>query len=230
DEPPRFFYLKFGPDGFTGDTLHVPQLENLDANQTAFYRTGPGGGRMVEGLSSAPFFPRAWWDVTSYGTLVTSDGEEYELLEHAEDGSRLRAITGPSASRRPVPEGERRDSLKALEARIDSLPVPLEDVVNVAPAILDREIPDSLPSILSVHWGAGDRIWVQRWPPEGQGDRRVFDVLAYDGSYIATVVLPAPLLSEPPPFFGMETVVGVVQDPETGIHRVVVARFALPPR
>lgn len=229
DEPPRFFYLKFGPEGFQGDTLHVPQMENMGANQSAFYRTGPGGGRMVDGLNAAPFSPRATWDVTSHGTLLASEGGEYLLQEFAEEDGRLRTISGPDRSRRAIPEGERRDSLQALTARIDSLPVPLEEVVNVAPEVLRGEVPDTLPSVLSVHWGEGERIWVQRWPPEGQGDKRVFDVLSYDGSYVATVVIPVPLLNEPPPFFGATSMVGVVQDSDTDIHTVVVGRFELPP-
>lgn len=229
NEPPRFLYLTFTPSGFQEDTLHVPQIPNLEANRTAFYRTGPGGGRMVEGLNLAPFSPGASWDVTSYGTVIASEGDSDVVHEYSASGELIRSIEGPRGTRRPVPAVEREDSLRALSARIDSLPVGLDEVENVDPAILNSEFADSLPSVLSVHWGAGDRIWVQRWPPAGRSDARLFDVLTYNGHFLASVEVPAPLLDSPPPYFGTETVVGVVQDPDTDVHTVVVSRFTLPP-
>lgn len=127
-----------------------------------------------------------------------------------------------------MPRAERADSMRAIEARIDSLPVPLDDVMNVAPEILQGEIPDSLPAFTGVHVGASDRFWVERWPAEGMGSSRYYDVLEYDGRYAGTVVVPEPLLADPPPFFGEEVIVGVVVDPVTGVHTVVVLRFRMP--
>ena len=225
----RYFYLKFGPEGFTGDTVRVPDVGDLSKQQTAWYRVGGGpGGRMAHGLNTAPFAPRVGWDMTGRGTIIVGDGETYELREYDQDGRLLRTIAGPELEPRAVPRAERADSMRALEARIDSLPVPLDDVFNVAPEIRRGEIPDSLPGFIGVHVGASDRIWVERWPLEGMGSSRYYDVLEYDGRYAGTVVVPAPLMSDPPPFFGDEIIVGVVKDPVTDVQSVVVFRFRVP--
>lgn len=224
----EYHYLKFGPGGFAGDTVRVPDVGNLSRQFTAWYRVSESGGRMVDGLNMAPFAPRADWDMTGRGTIVVGDGERYELREFDRDGRLLRTIPGPETERRPVPPAERADSMRVLEARIDSLPVPLEDVMNVAPEIRRGEIPDSLPGFVGVHVGASDRFWVERWPPEGMGSSRYYDVLEYDGRYAGTVVAPEPLLADPPPFFGEDVIVGVVTDPVTGVHTVVVLRYRMP--
>lgn len=57
------------------------------------------------------------------------------------------------------------------------------------------------------------------------GSSRYYDVLEYDGRHAGTVVVPEPLLADPPPFFGEEVIVGVVADPVTGVHTVVVLRL-----
>lgn len=226
--PSSHFYVKYGPDGLAGDTARVPEVGGISRQRTAFYRVGQGGGRMVYGFNSAPFASRADWDMTGRGTIIASDGETYQIQEFDQDGRLLRTIAGHAVERRAVPPAERADSVRALEARIDSLPVPLEDVLHVAPEILRGEIPDSLPAVLSLHVGASDRIWVERWPPEGRGSSRYYDVLEYDGRYRGTVVVPAPLLADPPPFFGEDVIVGVVMDPTTEVHSVVSLRFRLP--
>ena len=166
--------------------------------------------------------------MTGRGTIIMGDGETYRLYEFAQGGELLRTIDGPEVERRPVPRAERADSMRALEARIDSLPVPLEEVLHVAPEILRGEIPDSLPAFISIHVGASDRIWVERWPAEGMASSRHYDVLEYDGRYAGSLVVPAPLLADPPPFFGEDTIVGVVMDPTFEVHSVVSFRFRLP--
>ncbi len=226
-EPVDYFYMKYGPGGLTGDTARVPAVGNLGRQFTAFY-ISRGSGRMVDGLNIAPFAPRADWDMTGRGTIIAGDGETYQVQEFDQDGQLLRTIAGPSVERRAVPRAERADSLRALEVRIDSLPVPLNEVLHVAPEILRGEIPDSLPAYISLHVGASDRIWIERWPAEGMASSRFYDVLEYDGSFAGTVVVPAPLVNDPPPFFGEDIIVGVVVDPTTEVHSVVTARFRLP--
>ena len=181
----------------------------------------------MRGFNIAPFAIRASWDMTSRGTIVASDGDSYQLTEFDQEGRSVRVIDGPGFTRRAVPTRERADSLAALDERIDSLPAPLGRIQNVAPEILSGEIPDSLPHFLSIHVGASDRIWVRRWSPEGMADSRYYDVLEYDGRYAGTVVVPAPLLADPPPYFGDDFVIGVVMDPATDVQSVVVARFDL---
>ena len=229
NEYTEFFYMKYNAGGLTSDTVHVPEMGDLSSPKTAYYRVGSGGGgRMVHGLNSAPFAPHTDWDMTGRGTIIMGTGETYQLREFDQDGQLLRTIDGPAVERRPVPRAERADSMRALEARIDSLPVPLDEVVHVAPEILRGEIPDSLPAFISINVGASDRIWLERWPPEGMASSRHYDVLEYDGRYAGSVVVPAPLLTDPPPFFGEDTIVGVVMDPTFEVHTVVSFRFRLP--
>ncbi|WP_420633965.1 M56 family metallopeptidase [Candidatus Palauibacter sp.] len=228
-ESTEYFYMTYGAGGLMSDTVHVPEMGDLSRSPTAYYRVGSGGGgRMVDGLNSAPFTPHTDWDMTGRGTIIVGDGETYRLYEFAQGGELLRTIDGPEVERRPVPRAERADSMRALDARLDSLPVPLDEVLGVAPEILSGEIPDSLPAFNSIHVGASDRIWVELWPPEGMASSRYFDVLEYDGRYAGTVVVPAPLLTDPPPFFGEDTIVGVVMDPTFEVHTVVTFRFRLP--
>ncbi len=228
-ESTEYFYMTYGAGGLMSDTVHVPEMGDLSRSPTAYYRVGPGGGgRMVDGLNSAPFAPRADWDMTGHGTIIVGDGETYRLHEFALGREPLGTIEGPEMKRRAVPRAERADSMRALDARIDSLPVPLDEVVHVAPEILRGEIPDSLPAFNSIHVGASDRMWVERWPAEGMASLRHYDVLEYDGSYAGTVVVPAPLLADPPPFFGEDVIVGVVMDPTFEVHTVVAFRFRLP--
>ena len=227
DEPVDFFYVKYGTEGLTGDTASVPAVENLGNLLDAFFMIDSGTGQIVPGLNVAPFAPRADWDMTQRGTIIVGDGKTYQLQEFDQDGQLLRTIDGPEVEPRAVPRAEYADSMRSVEARIDSLPVPLDDVSNVAPEILRGELPDSLPGFISLHVGASDRIWVERWPVQGMASSRFYDVLEYDGRYAGTVVAPVPMLSDPPPFFGEDTIVGVVIDPTTEVHRVVVLRFSL---
>ena len=229
NEYTEFFYMKYNEGGLTSDTVHVPEMGDLSSPKTAYYRVGSGGGgRMVHGLHSAPFAPHTDWDMTGRGTIIMGTGETYQLREFDQDGQFLRTIDGPAVERRPVPRAERADSMRALEARLDSLPVPLDEVVHIAPEILRGEIPDSLPAFSSIHVGASDRIWIERWPAEGMVSSRHYDVLEYDGRYAGSLVVPAPLLADPPPFFGEDTIVGVVMDPTFKVHTVVSFRFRLP--
>jgi len=66
------------------------------------------------------------------------------------------------------------------------------------------------------------RIWIERWPLDGDSGSRVYDVHDRSGGYLTTVVLRAPMVSQPPPYFGRRAVAGVVTDPRTGVHRVAV--------
>ena len=228
NEHTAYFFLKYGAGGLLSDTVRVPEMGDLSRPKTAYYRVGSGGGPMVHGVNRAPFAPRADWDMTGRGTIIVGNGEAYRIHEFAQDGQLLRTVDGPATERRAVPRAERRDSIRALDARIDSIPVPLEEVMHVAPEILRGEIPDSLPASIAIHVGASDRIWVERWPPEGEAAWRHYDVLDYDGSYAGTVVVPVTLLADPPPFFDEDLIVGVVVDPTTDVHSVVALSFQLP--
>jgi hypothetical protein len=85
-------------------------------------------------------------------------------------------------------------------------------------------LPEVLPEVLAVHVASDESIWLQRWPPPGSGDQTRFDVIGREGTLLYTVVVPALILQDPPPFVSAEFVVGVVRDPETEVERVTVFR------
>lgn len=176
---------------------------------------------MVDGLNRAPFEAGASWDVTRDGHVVSTTGAEYRVVETDRVGDTIRAFTGPGG-RRAVPDGERSDSAAALRERIDSLPVPLSDVTGVSERIREGTLPDSLPATTALHVSGEGKLWVGRWPPEGRGGHTVFDVFTREGRYERTVVIPAPLLTEPPPHLSDGLIVGVVEDPATDVQSVLV--------
>jgi hypothetical protein len=220
-KPPRFFYLAMRGGHPTGDTLEVPPLVGMRTRNVAYYRVGAHSGRMLKGLSHVPFAATPSWDVTDRGTVLSSDGTSDTLLETGPRGDTLRILALGGGKPRPIPPDERGDSLEALNARIDSLPVPLKDVMNLGADVADRRLPDVLPSVLSVRVATSGLIWVERWPAEGAGESRSYDVFDSAGARLASVRLRAPLASDPPPFFSRRAVVGVTRDPETGVGRVV---------
>ncbi|MDX1396386.1 MAG: hypothetical protein R3195_18535 [Gemmatimonadota bacterium] len=222
---PRIFYYVMRGGEMTADTLDVPPYAGLGATLTAFYAVGQGSGRMVDGLNRVPFAPEASWHVTRRGTLLSTDGETPQLLETNLDGDTVRVIPLAHARRSPVSDAERADSLAALEARIDSLPVPLDDVMNLGEGVAERRLPAALPLVLRVHLAEDESIWLERWPPAG-GRTRLFDALDGDGRYLRSVELQAAWAREPIPYFGERSAVGAIVDAETGVQRVV--RFELP--
>lgn len=217
---PRYFYLPFSNSGLTADTLEVPAYPGLAGRRGASYRMSERSGRSLDGLSHVPFAPLPVWDVTHAGTILSADGSRDEILETNAAGDTLRVIAG-AWEPKIIPAAEKADSARALDARLDTLPVPIDRVVNLGDGVRERQLPETLPPIIGIHVATDGRIWVERWPSEGQSNSRFYDVLNADGVLIERIVLRAPLTRNPPPFFGARHVVGVLRDAETGIERVV---------
>jgi hypothetical protein len=224
DSPPRHFFLRFRDGVEQPDTLHVPPYAGSVATSSAFYMVSAGTGRMVPGLSRAPFAPAPAWTATPAGTVVGGDGSRYELIETGLAGDTLRRIVrvDPAPA---IPAGERRDSTAALRARIDSLPVPLADVRNVSDDVRAGRVPTEYPPYLAVHAATDGRIWVRRWPR--RAGESIYDVFERDGVFLGTVTAGEDLAAEPPPWFTGDTITGVVIDAETDVGRVV--RFRIDP-
>ncbi len=142
----------------------VPYYAGMEAQRTAFDLIGQSNGRIVEGLSHMPFAAVPTWDVSGRGTVLSTDGDSGDLLESTFGGDTVGVLALASSPRRPIPPAERADSLKALEARIDSLPVPLDEVVNLGRGVADRHLPEFLPTTVSLRVATGGLIWVERWP------------------------------------------------------------------
>jgi hypothetical protein len=220
------FYMPFRDGVPTGDTIEVPSYRLLASRRRAMYRLGATDGRLLDGLSHVPFAATPVWDVTRSGTIISSDATRYELIETNADGDTLRIIQGPTTPPRPVPATEKLDSARALAARLDSIPVPLDQVIGMGEGVREQRLPETLPALTAIHVAMDGAIWVEQWPWEGRGSSRFYDVISPDGQLRARVSLEAPLAQDPPPFFGARFVVGVVTDPDTGVERVV--RFTLP--
>ena len=100
-ERPRFFYNVLRGGEVTGDTLTVPYHYGMGGQRTAFYRLGPSGGRMVDGLNRVPFSALPTWGVTPRGTVLSTDAGASWACP--------RTSSGPSA-RGPARDGAGRES------------------------------------------------------------------------------------------------------------------------
>lgn len=216
------YVLRFTPPGVLADTIFVP--EHVTAPQlTAFVRTGPGGGRILPGLSHVPFAPLPAWDVTASGTIVSGDAQSYELVETDRDGAilaRFRRDVRPDR----IPMDEHRDSLAALRIRLESISVPIEQVEGIPEEVRSLDVPARYPAFMAVYIDVDGDVWVRRWPVGGQ-DQTIFDVFARGGDYRHTVVLPRTIQVEPTPFLSSTGVVGVSSHPLT--DESIIIRFNL---
>lgn len=225
--PPIFYYLAVRNGTITTDTVRVPDYANMSAVIPAFYMVGRRGGRMAPDLAHAPFEAIPSWDLTSRGTVVGGDGREAVLVETQAAGDTLRALPLPRAGRRPIPASERSDSLRAFRARLDSLPVSPDALRGATDLVRAGHLPDSLPAFRSVRVDADGDLWVERWPPQGGGERTYYDVLAADGAYRGSVVFPVRIAEHPAPALTDSSACAVVRDPATGVQRVVLLSFSL---
>jgi hypothetical protein len=215
-ELPSHAYRRYAADA-REDTLRVPAYGNISGTRRAYYVTSSTGGRLVRGLSHVPFEHVPAWAMTWRQTVIGGEGDAYVLYETDRAGDTIAVTRGPRA-RRPVPGAAAPDSLAALRARIDSLPVPLEDVFLVSEYAKARELPDSLPSYVAVYAATDGRLWVEQWP-ESDGSR-VFDVFSSAGEFVRAVRIAADIAREPVPYFTGDAIIG---DPGLSHARSIIA-------
>ena len=216
---PRFFFPKLSDGTHDADSLEVPAYPNLVAHVPTRLRFGVDS-RMLRGLSHVPFAPIPVWTVTPGGTLYSTDGSGV-LLETSVEGDTIRRVVLPPGRVRAIPTRERADSLKALEARLSGIPVPLDKVEGLSPEVVQRRLPDAPPEVLDLYAGEDGTVWVERWPPDGEEASRHYDVLDEDGKLIQVVIVRVPMVRSPEPWIGRDVIVGVIRDPGTGVERVV---------
>ncbi|MDP2496407.1 MAG: hypothetical protein Q8W44_00305, partial [Candidatus Palauibacterales bacterium] len=219
------------------DTLHVPDFPGLP-DGTVSIRTSPKGGRMVFGLDRPPLAPVPSWDVTEDGDLVAGEADRYRLAVISRGGDTTRVV-GRSMTRRRIPERVRRDSARALRARLDSLPVPPSEVSKLSEDVADVRLPGRYPAYLGVHRGRGGRTWVQRPHLPDLGDATPYDVFDRAGIHLGTVVVPGRFdrgrgsvtsRMRARPVFTEDAVYGVVKDSTTGVQRIARFSYKLPER
>ena len=125
--------------------------------------------------------------------------------------------------RETIPPEERADSIEAIQDRIDSIPVPLDEVIGMPEAVRELDVPELFPAFSAVYGSVDGEIWVRRWIP-GRRDATVFDVFTDRGDFDRTVLLSRRIDAEPTPYISNGFVVGVTTDPQT--DEFVVIRFA----
>jgi hypothetical protein len=214
----QYFYGIYPTRVPGSERLEVPAFGRMNATRRARYMITATSGRLVRGLSHAPFEPVPAWDVTPNGTILGGGGGAYVLYEIDARGDTIATLDGTRA-RRAVPSDVARDSARTLQARIDSLPVPLSRVLGTSDRVLAGELPDSFPSFKGVHVTEAGDVWIEVWPE--RSGTRLFDVFTADGRYTESVEFSVPLVDDPPPFFTSDAIYGVTREPETGIERVV---------
>lgn len=216
-----FFGLVLDSDGQTGDTVPVPLPDPEIFGRANYLLPGGDGGQPLEGVNTAPFEAVHSWAFTRRGTVLISPGNRYQVRELSAAGDTLLEISRP-ASNRAVPAEVLRDSAAAFAARLDTIPVSLDEVRGMSDAARSQSPPRVFPEVLAVHTDLDGRIWVKRWPPDAQPDHTFFDVYSPDGQSLGTVRIEASLLPDPPPWVSAGVVVGVVRDPDTGIDRIAL--------
>jgi len=205
------------------DSIFVRRYPN-SPQLTAHYRTGPSGGRMLPGLNHVPFAPLPVWDVHFGSTIVSGDARTYELILTDFQGVVQDTLTRAIAPAR-IPPQEREDSIAALRARLDSVPVPLDDVEGIPTTVRELRVPEFFPAYRAVYGSVDSAaVWVRRWVPASRSET-VFDVFV-EGAYVHTVVLPRRIHDEPTPYLSRTVVVGVSTDPITDEY--IVLSFSPP--
>jgi hypothetical protein len=223
-ERQSYYYTLHDSLGPTGDTLTVPRLRNMEHLGRASYLISPDLGRNLTGVNRAPFEPTAGWDLTAHGTLVVSPGDEGVVLELSPANDTLRVVAFAEVATE-VDGREYNDSIAAFQFRIDSIPVPLDQVRGMSEAARTRRLPRTLPFALALHVDDIGNIWIRRWPPPGRPGQSVFDVIRRTDDRIDTVIIDADLQLDPPPFVSPGYIAGVVVDAETAVERVALYRL-----
>jgi hypothetical protein len=173
---------------------------------------------MLSGLNHVPFAPIPTWDVSPRGTLLVGYGDEYIVREVAFTGAEIRRF-GRTVRPQRIPVQEHRDSLTALRARLDSVPVSLDRVEGMPPEVRNLRVPESFPAFMSVYSGSDGTVWVRRWPLVSRGS--TFDVFTASGNFQAVVTVPRMIALEPTPVLSLERIVAVAIDPATGANSIV---------
>ncbi len=206
------------------DSLLVPAFTNWPS-LTARYSVSARSGRMLRGVNHPPFAAVPVWTSSPNGTLISGDALTYEVLETDAAGRVVRRFTRPHT---PVviDAGERRDSLRALSARIDSIPVPLSEVQGMPQEVRQKRLPTHYAPYRELSVSREGVLWVRRWTTPAERGTSRYDVFAPDARFLGTVVLPAELIGAPVLVIAGRYAAGTVADRETGLQSIV--RFEVP--
>ena len=214
---PKYFF-RYAPNGTRLDSIPLPTYANNV--RSAWYPTGKSGGRMLPGLNRVPFAPVPQWDITPQSNVVSGDAIQYRIVETGRRGEPVREFGRPYGAD-PIPRAERAESLRALTRRLDSVRVPFHLVQGMPDDVRQKRLPSTFPAFQAIFAEVDNRVWVRRWPNEGQMGQTIFDVFDSERRYVQTVSLPLPISNEPTPVLRAEFVVAVVNVAETGAQHIV---------
>lgn len=212
------WYRAYTLRGDARDSIEVPAFAHVTTS-VAWARESASGGRVLRGLEHVPFAPLPTWDITPRGTLLIAPGSEYVVRELDRAGRVLREFRRAVPPTR-IPPNERRDSLAALRARLDSVRVPWSQVAGVSAEVRQARVPDQFPELMAVYSAHDGRVWVQRWIP-GHERRTVFDVFEVNGHFIGTVLVPRSIALISAPVLSLTDIVAIGVDADTGAHTIL---------
>lgn len=219
-KPRRIRWIKYNALREPIDTIYVPSYSNL-ASGGAWIVTSQHGGRRVEGLDVVPFAPLPVWDVSYQGLVVAGSGTSY-IIEEFDKSRAVRSWSGPAKSTL-IDARERNDSIAAFRARVDSLPVAIDQLQQASDDVKMQRVPSSYPFYLAVAALSDGSIWVRRWPrPHHQ--ETIFDRFDSSGAQLDCVILPLAVALEPAPVISSNNVVAVVPD-DSGLSTIVRFRW-----
>lgn len=215
----HYWYERFTLAGKRVDSLPVP-VHPTTRSSWASVPVAPGTGRMVKGVNVVPFHPMPQWTVLPAGTLLSGAADATPLIESDLSGRTVRSIPLPGSVVK-VAETERRDSTRALRARLDSIKVPLADVRGMSDEVRKQQVPTSYPAFRGIT-AVGTDIWLIRWPTSAHRTQTVIDVLDKHGKLTRTILLPAACETVPMLAVGGGVVACRVVDEESGAEGVAV--------
>jgi hypothetical protein len=217
----HFAYIRYALDGRKLDSIGVP-VQPTARSSSASVPVGKNSGRMIKGINVVPFHPVPVFAVSATGTILSSPSNKYALQETDANARLVRQLARDVAP--PViPAAERADSARALAARIDSLKVPLDQVNYVSEEVKARKVPTVYPIFRSLTVAADGTIWARRWSAATQRGSSWFDVLAEDGRFLRTVVVPADCATLPAPVVRGTVFTCVQLDRQTDAETVIIA-------
>ncbi len=215
----HYWYERYTLAGTRVDSIPVP-LHPTTRSSWASVPVAPGTGRKVNGVNVVPFHPMPQWTILPSGTLLSGAADATPLVVSAVSGKVIRTLPLPGGVVR-IPEGERRDSTRALRARLDSIKVPLTDVRGMSDEVKRQQLPTTYPAYRGMT-NVGSDVWLIRWTVPAQRRNTIIDVLNGSGQLVRTLSLPAACESVPMLAAGGGVVACRVVDEESGAEGVAV--------
>lgn len=199
--------LALDDEGVPTDTLALPA--DPPEGSIRFLQ----GERMMMSMA-LPFVPRPSWVPHPDGGIWTGPGSPYRLHHVAPGGDTLRTV---SVARPPVeiPDPVRDSVAEVLAGRVAEV---RDEGLRTEGEV---RLPRAYASIEGLAIDAAGRVWVSVPGPDGR--RRVWDVLAPDGTFVGSVAIPDDVeITSAPAIRGDLLALSALVD---GVPRVIVYRI-----